>query len=162
MRSNAVAKPPLIFTALRWFLRRHLEFLRVNRDIDSIVARNVARKCENLRLNSFRDVLSIWRRQQCVSFNCGLICHQPWKDHISNVSLEGFLHSHLRLELYKDETAVMTVRMREILSIPKRLCAGGALCCHISVWLILCKRIIWFLFLFRFLVLCLRDSECLF
>ena len=61
------------------------------------------------------------------------------------MSLEGFLHSHLRLELYKDETAVMTVRMRQILSIPKRLCAGGALC-YISVWLILCKRIIWFLF----------------
>ena len=62
------------------------------------------------------------------------------------MSPEGFLHSHLRLELYKDETAVMTVRIRERLSIPKRLCAGGALCCHISVWLILCKRIIWFLF----------------
>ena len=34
----------------------------------------MARKCENLRLNSFRDVLSIWRRKQCVSLSNTLIC----------------------------------------------------------------------------------------
>ena len=87
---------------------------------------------------NFEFLLSIWRREQCVCLSNALICiigHLTvalsviiyCKDHISNVSLEDFLHSHLRLELHKDETAVMTVRMREILSIPKRLCAGGAL-----------------------------------
>ena len=71
-------------------------------DTDPVVARKVARKYENLRLNSLRDVLSIWRRKQCFnlsnvlnlhnrSLNCCLICHRPYKDHISDVSVEGFL-----------------------------------------------------------------------
>ena len=70
-RSRKIAlNSPLISVALPWFLRRHLEFLRANRfscDTNPIVARKVARKCENLRLNSLRDVRSIWRRKQCLS-----------------------------------------------------------------------------------------------
>ena len=49
------------------------------------------------------------------------------------MSLEGFLHSHLRLDLYEDETAVMTVRMREILSI-QRDCVLVGLCAAISLF----------------------------
>ena len=75
MRSNAAVKLPLIRFALNF--RRAVLFsfvailnsyeqtavLNVCCDTDPIVAREVARKCENLSLNSLRDVLS-WRHKQ--------------------------------------------------------------------------------------------------
>ena len=47
--------------------------LNVCCDTDPIVARKVARKCENLRLNSLRDVLS-WRHKQYFSLSNVLMC----------------------------------------------------------------------------------------
>ena len=57
---------PVIFTSQRCFIRRHLEFLRVDVccDTDLIVARKVARTYENLCLNSLHDVFSKWCHKQ--------------------------------------------------------------------------------------------------
>ena len=47
--------------------------LNVCCDTDPIVARKVARKCENLCLNSLRDILS-WRHKQYFSLSNVLMC----------------------------------------------------------------------------------------
>ena len=47
--------------------------LNVCCDTDPIIARQVGRKCENLRFNSLRDVLS-WRHKQYFSLSNVLMC----------------------------------------------------------------------------------------
>ena len=48
--------------------------LNVCCNTDPTVAWKVARKCENLCLNSLRDVLSIWHCKQCFSLRNEPIC----------------------------------------------------------------------------------------
>ena len=84
MRSEAAAKLPLI---LPQFSSRCTVFfvaslnsyeqtaiLNVCCNTDPTVAWKVARKCENLCLNSLRDVLSIWHCKQCFSLRNEPIC----------------------------------------------------------------------------------------
>ena len=63
---------------------------------------NVARKCENLCLNSFCDVLSIWCRKQCLSLsNAGtcIIGHLTADHPILFVSRRSFL----AIEMFKKD-----------------------------------------------------------
>ena len=85
VRSNAAAILPLIrpyflsgcavfFVATLNSYKQITAVLYVCCDSDVIVARKVARKCENLHLVSLPDLVLIWHYKQCFSLSNVLIC----------------------------------------------------------------------------------------